>query len=357
MNVLIIGLGYAGTRFYNAFTNLRLPGAEKIEIAYVGRRHRRPDLAYYNSIAKALNQFKPHLVVVSVNDGHHAEVIRQLSGYDGFVICEKPFAGVEDDLDLLESSLKNASGFCLDLVERYSDATIALKRYVDQGQLRLLRANFYWGKDRIHDPRPTSGVISEIIHPLDLVQWICAPEAALQLKGSQGIRSDFSISGNEVLDSVSIVAELQGAVVTGYSSFVNIVRKREIDLVFASPDDRLVYASLVYDTPAWDFDRLRVWEKTASGDRVILDIRTGDEEARPELHTIRKLLRLTTDAAQFALNGKEPSQPFADLRTALNLQRLLNGIDRHSSTIGPVQYVVGAERESYYDESNWERLG
>jgi predicted dehydrogenase len=357
MNVLIIGLGYAGTRFYNAFNNLELHGEDKIEVAYVGRRQLRQDLIYYTSIAAALKEFQPQIVVVSVNDGNHAEVIAQLDGYTGFVICEKPFAGVHDDLDVLESSLSHTSGFCLDLVERYSDATIALKQYVDKGKLRLLRANFYWGKDRIHDLRPTSGVISEIIHPLDLVQWICAPEAELQLKESQGIRSDFSISGDEVLDSASITAVLQGAVVTGYSSFVNIIRKREIDLVFASPDDRLVYASLIYDTPAWDIDQLRVWEKTVTGDRVILDVQTGEEESRPELLTIRKLIRLAGDAAHFAQNGKSPSQPFAGLQTALNLQKLLNKIDHDARTLGPVQYVVGAERETYYDISNWERLG
>ncbi|WP_028563460.1 Gfo/Idh/MocA family oxidoreductase [Paenibacillus pinihumi] len=357
MNVLIIGLGYAGTRFYNAFKNIELPGKEKIDIAYVGRRQRRKDLIYYTSIATALEEFEPQIVVVSVNDGSHAEVITQLSNYKGFVICEKPFAGVHDNLDVLEASLGHTSGFALDLVERYSDATIALKQYVAKRQLRLLRGNFYWGKDRIHDLRPTSGVISEIIHPLDLVQWICAPEAELQLKGSQGIRSDFSISGDDVLDSASITAELQEAVITGYSSFVNINRKREIDLVFASPDDRLVYASLIYDTPAWDFDRLRVWEKSVTGDRIILDIQTGEEEARPELLTIRKLIRLASDAAHFARSGKAPAQPFADLQTALKLQRLLNHIDDSSRTLGPVQYVVGAERESYYDESNLERLG
>lgn len=357
MKVLIIGLGYAGTRFYNAFKHLELPGEEKVEVAYVSRRHHRQDLRYYHHIAKALEDFKPQIVVISVNDGNHGEVIRQLNGYTGFVICEKPFAGVQDNLDVLASSFKSASGFCLDLVERYSDATIALKQYVSRRKLRLIRANFYWGKDRIHDLRPTSGVISEIIHPLDLVQWICAPGEELRLEESQGIRSDFSVSGDEVLDSVSIAAGLQGAVVTGYSSFVNITRKREIDLVFASPDNRLVYASLTYDTPAWDFDQLRVWEKTLAGDRVILDIQSEGEKSRPELHTIIKLSRLVADAVHFVQRGKTPSQPFADLRTALNLQKLLNSIESSSRTLGPVQYVVGAEREVYYDESNWERLG
>jgi len=47
------------------------------------------------------------------------------------------------------------SGFCLNLIERYSDATIVLKKYVEEHDLRLIRENFYWRKNRINDHRPT----------------------------------------------------------------------------------------------------------------------------------------------------------------------------------------------------------
>jgi hypothetical protein len=39
-------------------------------------------------------------------------------------------------------------------------------------QLQLLRAHFYWGKNRINDHRPTIGVSSEAIHSLDLIQHV-----------------------------------------------------------------------------------------------------------------------------------------------------------------------------------------
>jgi predicted dehydrogenase len=357
MNVLIVGLGYAGTRFLRAFSHINKNIDAKINFAYVSRNPKRSDITYFKDIDMAIKQFNPEIVVVSVNDEFHTNVIKKLNGYTGFVICEKPLANTYDDLELLENNLKDISGFCLDVVERYSDATIVLKEYVEQHNLRLVRANFYWGKDRINDHRPTAGVTSEIIHPLDLVQWICAPDSELKLKNIQGVRSDFSISGSDVLDSVAITAYLDKAVVTGYSSFVNIVRKREVDLVFASPQKKLVYATMVFDTPVWDIDYLRIWEKTPSDENIIVDMKTSTNDSDPGLETIRKLIRLVTDVTGYVLKGKKPLQPFPDLQTAIKLQRLLNTIESDAKTIGPVKYVVGNKRDVYNDEKSLERLG
>ncbi|MDE9567290.1 oxidoreductase, partial [Xenorhabdus bovienii] len=85
---------------------------------------------------------------------------------------EKPFVDPNFDLDIAENLLENASGFCLNMVARYSKAARLLKEYVKKNKLKLIRANFLWGKNRINDYRPTTGIISEIIHSLDLIQWI-----------------------------------------------------------------------------------------------------------------------------------------------------------------------------------------
>lgn len=359
MNILIVGLGYAGNRFLNAFSELdrSVWGDEPLHVAYHSRSRKRSDLPYYADLQTALQEFDPAIVVISVNDEFHMEIIQELGGYKGFVICEKPLVNTQDDLELLQAKLSETSGFCMDLIERYSEATIILKNYVQEQNLRLLRAHFCWGKDRINDFRPTCGVISEVIHPLDLVQWISAPEVELELQDIQGVRSDFSISGPNVLDSVALTARLDDAVVTGYSSFVNIVRRREVDFVFASPHNKLIYATMVFDTPEWDHDFLRIWEKTPDGERVIVELKTEIDSSKPGLDTIRKLIRLVHDVTGYALHGVTPSQPFADIQTSVRLQRLLNIIEQEAKTIGPVQYVVGPEREIFNDETNLERLG
>src|SRR5690606_5861890 len=226
MKILIIGLGYAGNRYRRAFEHIATSTGLPLSLAYVGRRQKTTELPYFDNVGRALQVFEPDIVVVSVNDQSHASVLKQLAGYQGFVLCEKPLVTPGDALEELLGALDQVGGFALDLVERYSDATRQLRDWVERHDWQLVRASFHWGKDRINDYRPTCGVTSEVIHALDLVGWICPRAGQLQLDGVLGVRSDFSISGSEVLDTVQLTASLGEARVTGYASFVNIVRQR-----------------------------------------------------------------------------------------------------------------------------------
>ena len=208
MKILIIGLGYAGNRYRRAFEHIAASTGMQLSLAYVGRNQKPTELPYFNNIGVALTAFAPDIVVVSVNDHNHAPVLQQLSGFRGFVICEKPLVTPRDDLRTLFEALKNVSGFALDLVERYSDASRQLREWVDRHDWQLVRASFHWGKDRINDYRPTCGVTSEVIHALDLLSWVCPRAGQLRLYGALGVRSDFSISGDEVLDTVQLTASL-----------------------------------------------------------------------------------------------------------------------------------------------------
>ncbi|RLU94593.1 oxidoreductase [Streptomyces griseocarneus] len=357
MKIVIVGLGYAGTRFHKAFTNAAaaVPGATPPEFAYVGRRRTRADLPYYPTVTAALEGFGPDVVVVTVPDAAHAGILTDLAGFRGFVVAEKPLATSRDDLTPVEKALDGVSGFCMDLVERYSEATTVLRAYVQDNGLELVRAHFLWGKDRINDHRPTSGVPSEVIHPLDLVQWIAGNGRSLDLETVLGTRSDFSVSGPEVLDSVALGARLGNGVVTGYSSFVNITRKREVDFVFRDPDGELTYASAVYDTPVWDADRLRVWRRRSTGDEVLLEVETGREPVAEEQATVVKLGRLAADVTRFVATGAAPDVPFPGLADALGLQNLLDAMEGRARTTGPVTYFP--QGRTVLQEADWERLG
>ncbi|MFC7304822.1 Gfo/Idh/MocA family oxidoreductase [Streptomyces monticola] len=355
MKILIVGLGYAGGRFKKAFQNaIEATGnGSEPHFAYVGRKDLDNGLTYYASVAAALTGFTPDIVVVTVPDEAHAEILEQLAGFRGFVIAEKPLATSRNDLAPIEKSLENISGFCMDLVERYSDATAFLRAHVRDQGLELVRAHFTWGKDRINDHRPTSGVPSEVIHPLDLVQWICG--ADLSLDTVIGTRSDFSVSGPEVLDSVALSGRIGSGVVTGYSSFVNITRKREVDFVFRDAQGELLYASAEYDSPAWDADRLRVWRRHSHGDEEIHRLDTGGVPVPPEQRTVVKLGRLVEDVVRFTESGERPATPFAGLDQALDLQELLNLMEHRARTVGPVAYFPHGR--TVLQEADWERLG
>ncbi|WP_217242570.1 Gfo/Idh/MocA family oxidoreductase [Streptomyces sp. AC555_RSS877] len=357
LRVLVAGMGYAGSRFLTCLRSLS--GAPelgaRLEIAYHARHRTREDIPYFASLRTALDEFAPDLVVVAVTDSAHAEILTGLYGYQGFVLAEKPLTSGRDDLDAVADALRGASGFALDLVERYSETTTALQEYVRDHDLSLVRAHATWGKDRINDHRPTVGVTSEVIHSLDLLRQLGPESAELLVQGAVGVCSDFSVSGPDVLDSVALTARLGDAVVSTYSSFTNIVRQRTVDCAFRAPDGGLVYASTEYDTPVWDADHLRVWKRENGADVTLCEVDTRGREAPAGLRGVVKLRRLTADALRYAHRRQDPAVPFAGLDESLDLQRLLNRIEATARVTGPARYFPGGR--AVIAEADWERLG
>ncbi|EBA7134400.1 Gfo/Idh/MocA family oxidoreductase [Salmonella enterica] len=357
-NVLIIGPGYAGKRYISAFKSLEGEFmTTEFNYAYVALSKKDLPFTYYSDIDEALKQHHPDVIVVTVSDGKHAEVLFQLEGYSGFILCEKPLVNSADDLHRIQQALGSTNGFCMDMVERYSEATDYLKNYIRDNNLTLLRANFIWGKDRIHDHRPTCGVPSEIIHSLDLVEWVAGSNKHLELDAAIGTESNFSISGDNILDSVSVTARLGEALITGYSSFTNIIRQRTLDFIFSSPEKELVYARLTFDTPEWDNDHLRLWKHTKQGDELIQVFSTSFDESEQALKTIQKLRKQVREVIHYILNNLPPEHVFADLDTSLRLQSLLNTIEHKARRLGPANYVLKNKRELFTEDGSPEQLG
>ncbi|UZE29990.1 Gfo/Idh/MocA family oxidoreductase [Pseudomonas asplenii] len=355
MNILIVGLGYAGKRFQSAFE--QLSQNYNIQLSYCSRRPKKSPLPYYANLKNALRELRPEIVVVSANDINHAEVLIDLAGYSGFVICEKPMLTSSDDLLNISEGLRNISGFALDLVERYSDATARLKLLAEANNWKLIRSSFHWGKDRLNDYRPTCGVVSEVIHALDLVSWICPSTTPLKLQHSLGVKSDFSISGSDVLDTVMFTADLGKAAVVGYASFVNIHRQRTVDFTFSDPAGQIIHSRLEFDEPSWDSDHLRIWTRNERGAIVDLEQHSYQGASGTSTSTILKLSRLCLDVMRFVADGIPPLQTFAGLETAMQLQTLLNEIDTQSLTSTSVQYVQSGMRTLIPEDADLESLG
>ncbi|MNQ79256.1 hypothetical protein D3C85_941930 [compost metagenome] len=189
-----------------------------------------------------------------------------------------------------------------------------------------------------------------------MLGWICPRAGLLRLHGVLGVRSDFSISGAEVLDTVLLTASLGEARVSGYSSFVNIVRQRTVDFSFVDRDAQLIHARLVFDTPRWDHDQLRIWTRDANGAEELLHaFATAPNE--PGLVTLHKLSRLCLQVVRAVALKEPPRQPFAGLDTAVALQRLLNDLDTHAQTPPPARYLHGETRVLLAEDSDLESLG
>ncbi|KOU35240.1 Gfo/Idh/MocA family oxidoreductase [Streptomyces sp. WM6378] len=357
VKVLIAGMGYAGTRFLTALRSLSGPrelGLD-IEIAYHARHRTIEDVPYFATIEGALDAFSPDLVIVAVTDSAHAEILTRLAGYRGFVLAEKPLTSVHDDLDAVASALRDVSGFAVDLVGRYSQASMALQEYVHRNGLKLVRAHATWGKNRINDHRPTVGVTSEVIHSLDLVQRLSLDGSQLRLRDAVGVCSDYSVSGPDVLDSVALTAQLGDAVVSVYSSFVNITRQRTIDCTFRDPEGGLVYAAAEYSNPTWDADQLRIWRDAGGREETLCEVDTRNDPVPEGFDTIVGLRRIVTDAVRFAHDRQRPVVPFAGIEESVRLQRLLNEIEQKAQLTGPVGYFPDGRVVS--TETDLERLG
>tara|TARA_Y100000815_G_scaffold263500_1_gene278139 strand:+ start:4919 stop:5989 length:1071 start_codon:yes stop_codon:yes gene_type:complete len=356
MKVLIIGLGYSGERFRRAFEYAGSQTGVSVSLAYVGRQQKPTAMPYFESIDGALQEFNPDIVVASVNDVSHASVLRELAGYQGFVVCEKPLVTPLDDLRSVRAELGQVGGFALNLIERYSDAAQVLRSWVARHEWRPVRASFHWGKDRINDYRPTCGVTSEAIHALDLLSWICPAAGPLHLVDVIGIRSDFSVSGDAILDTVQLNATLGDAPVAGYSSFVSVVRQRTIDFTFVDQEDQLIHARLTFDTPRWDHDELRIWMRDTDGTELVLhQLRVSPQQSG--LETLHKLSRLCQQVLQWVTLQQPPALPFASLDESLALQRLLNELEHRVRAPAPARYNHGATRALLVESNDLETLG
>lgn len=354
MRVLIIGMGYAGTRYWQAFTALS-PELGPIEIAHASRSPNSSPVPGYTSIAHALDNFVPDLVVVTVNDVNRADVLRELVSYRGTIVCEKPLITSSDSIAEVDTAFGDRDSFYVAQIERYSQAARDLKLFARTGNARAVRGSFFWAKNRIGDPRPTSGVISEIIHPIDLLQWILSDgRETMEKTVGTIIRSDFSISGDSVIDTALATGTIAGTPVAGYSSFVGLERMRSIQLTLSDGSPSPIYATATFDSPVWDADQLRVWRLTDRGlqdELITRDYAPDTDAANPGL---RKQIRLCRDLIEHVRNpSHQPDLP--QIGEALDMQRVLNAL---ASGAGPTtQYFGNSERFRLAADASSEVLG
>ena len=354
MRILIVGLGYAGNRYLQAFNELRVEFGG-IEIAYVSRSLKDCVEPGYTSIPSALQEFAPDMVVVTVNDVYRAEVLAQLAGYAGPIVCEKPLVTAADDLAAVAAAFGDRDDFYVAQIERYSQAAIDVKGFIRDQGLETVRCSFFWAKNRIGDPRPTSGVISEVIHPIDLVQWIVADGLVpLEEVFSHVMASDFSISGEAVIDTALVTGRICGTAVAGYSSFVGLERMRSVQLILSDGSPSLIYATATFDSPAWDADQLRVWRLTDHGEQDVLLSRDYEPEADAARAGLRKQISLCRDLLEHLRDpSHRPGLP--SIGEALDTQRVLNAL---AVSTGPTnQFFARSERFRLAADASAEVLG
>ncbi|MBS4099847.1 hypothetical protein, partial [Tsukamurella paurometabola] len=327
----LFGTGYEGTRLREALhAAARLAGAPAVEV----REHGRDAVGRLAALAagdRADELRDAAFLINAVNDDQHDVILDLLTAAPGFVVSEKPLVAPHQAVGAgWAAAWAERDGFALNTVERYSAAVDHVRTRVAVADLRIARINFVWAKNRFDDPRPTVGVVSEVIHPLDLAIHLLGGSARdVRLRAAAVIESDFAAAGTALPEAVQVAFELGGAVVTGYSSFGHPSRSRVFEITAVGRGGEREYFEIRFDDPAWDFDRVRHWSTAGSVPPAVVDF-TPPADGSPT--GTAKLVRFWLDL----LDGRF-GRRYTRFPEAVALQRLLveiSGAPRSAADYG-----------------------
>src|SRR5262245_9080834 len=254
--VLVVGAGYAGSRFIKAIQHLerecgevRLGGVMDTDANRL-QPWSAQGVPVFSVLRAALDCIVPDVVVVAVNEAAHVGVLRTLAQRGPrFILCEKPLTPTVAEAEALRVLLYHRA-LSLNLVERFSDIISAAQRWLAAtGPIDVMRIEFHWGKHRIADPRPTIGVASEIIHPIDLIHVLFTPGRLYDVMGF-GINSSLRRNGPLCMDSIHFAARAEaGFMLLGHASFTWPRRVRNLSSLARDGRGRLYRLILTFDTP------------------------------------------------------------------------------------------------------------
>lgn len=353
MNVLIIGMGFAGNLYYEALTYLGDKG-RNINLAYCSKKDKKMEIPFFDSIQEAIQNHHPEIIVICTNDIYHIETLKELTNFKGTILCEKPFVSDKEELkQAIQIINENNQFVILSTVIRFSLASQNLKSYIDDNNLEIKRINFVWKKNRINDFRPTVGVTSEIIHPLDTIQWLFNEKIDI----NSVIRTDSNFALNKrsyIPDSLFVSGRLGEGTVTGYSSFVSLKVERFIDMVLKDRNsNEHLYVKLSYDSPNWFEDSLSIYKEKDGKSKEIINFNSLEIETDYD----KKIERLLFMMEPIIDSGWGHLNDHAKNSNVFETQELLNTLCDEKTLINKVDYGYQESDILTKDLNNFDRIG
>lgn len=336
--VMIVGAGYAGKRFIQAFSFLQKNKPDAfdfhgvVDINEKNLENLPAHLKTETDLEVALEKWKPDIVAVCVNEYKHYEVLDILSrsSVTG-ILCEKPLTETLTQAVDVKAKLGECA-ISLNLVERFSPVVAACKKWQEENpSITIRRAEFFWGKHRMRDPRPSIGVCSEAIHPIDMIRYLFNGRN-LQVKSSIGVVSDMQSGTSPVMDSVAMLSEMDGFPVIGQSSFAWPERDRRV-VAFASDDKNLYRIRLEFDTPYWDCDNLKIVKiNSETGEKeTVFEYETRNSDFPEEIRQIYKVYRFIEESLK-GFVGEKTDVSLVDIDEAIRLQEILEALAQEAET-------------------------
>lgn len=332
-NILIVGGGFSGKRFLKIIQHINTREKNiKYNLAVVDTNKDvafsfGDNVSFYITIDEAFAQKKFDVVIITVNECSHYEILKKIARTKvSLILCEKPLVETVMQAEEIEHVLKQP--LSMNMVERFSPVIDEFfkwrKKHINAS---LCKIEFFWGKNRIRDHRPTIGVISEIIHPLDLVLYIFNLPT-LEINDIISSYSDFSVSGAEVTDSVDISASSQRCQILGHSSFTWAHRHREITAYY-NDSNALYRVNFIFDEPLWDCDKLKIDKILPNGEiESVLKTQTRNKDFPDELQQIYKVSRFFEESMTLLSKKNSENSRLVSISHAVELQRLLEKMQK-----------------------------
>lgn len=330
--ILLVGHGFAGHRYARALRYLEKaePGSLRV-CGVVDREPGRLASVFagwptFASLEAALDACDPTAVVLAVNEHAHFAVLEALPPGVRTVLSEKPLtATLDESLRLMETLAPRYVS--VNMVERHSPVLAQFFAWrAEHPGMTPVRVEFFWGKDRVGDRRPTMGVLSELTHPLDLVDYLLGCER-WRVRAAHGVSSDFAPSSPGTLDSLDLLLDCGAFTVIGHTSFVWPRRHRNLTVFLSDDSGDLHKAILDFDVGRWDCDRLEIHRVHArKADRRVFTAACRNDDFPRELHQIYKV----TEFVRKSLAGAAARARFPELvdyAQAVKVQRLLEELD------------------------------
>lgn len=325
---VVVGFGYAGQRFARVIQAVGPAGEQPVEL--VGVVDRRPvltdGLPVLSTVREAVETFRPDIVCVTVNENDHAAVFDELADAADrplTILAEKPLTSDLESARRVAERLRGHT-FSMNLVERYSPVLDIYRSWAAaRPELEVVRVESHWGKHRVFDLRPTMGVMSELIHPLDLVQELFRELAPTSIH-ALGVASDFDESASgRVLDSIDVAIDAGGVPVLLHGSFSWPGRIRTVTALLRDRHG-LCRVLLTFDQPHWDLDQIRIL-RVEPGGRYTTELEHSIDVGSLDAH-----LMGVNKVAAFVRQSisDNPGPGLVGLDEAVRLQELVTKISR-----------------------------
>jgi len=345
LNVAIIGFGYAGKRFYDV---LEARKQKENDINLIGICDTNPEVFNFLHNVRTCTKLEElfemsnniDIVIVAVNEKYRFNVFERLLNFKTkfkIIISEKLLTeNIFQAEKLLD--MYNQTDIFVHFVERFSPVVTTFYNWMNQNELVVKRANFFWGKNRLYDKRPTIGVISEISHPIDLILYLSKVDYNKNIKVINGnfVFSDYSYFDVDVLETINVsIKTSENLYIYGNSSFLWNSRDRRITLFLANKgNEHISYiANFVFDNPSWDNDKCEIFE-IDSEDKIVKQIQSfNSNSTNDDLKGLNKIYRFIDAVIKQTFNTQNEKYILPNLNSSVCVQRIVGDIlDKANNT-------------------------